>query len=776
MNITFNWIEYKNILSVGSNPIRVQLDLTEKTLVTGTNGAGKSTMIEAISFLLYGKSYRKLKKEQLINQINKKNLFVSGEVTIGNKVVHIERGMKPTVFKVTVNGEPINEAASSTEYQRILEDDIINVSHESFKQLIVLGTAGYTPFMELKPEQRRTMVEDLLQLSVLGQMNKLNNIELKRINTAMDLIDVEITGLDNERKSIVSSIEDQKKSNDDMIEHQSNQVRSLVGRVKQSKDNIESLTGERNGLVDVDSTMVESIVSVIEQKYSVDSISLAGMIETDKKALDSVSEKYDNLITDAKNEVVDESTFVNEIKELESGIITDEETKRRIYNIKDRLYDVEKPNDDRMKEDQSLSDAVGTLHSELFGIRYTITEKKKALSNFSDGVCPTCGTDVSDGHEHVDEVRKELANAESQEAVIESKITTATEIRDAHKTDVERSVIDFNSKMDEWTTNEKEFNSARSDEVLSEQRKISEHNSSILSKVSEIKVRLETISSETARKVSSLETAKSTEMIDLKTRISSNQAKLDRIDLDKDREISEAKSDHNRLVEDLKLKRAAIDQSIKAEEKSISENSDMAKEIKSVIDQLKEKTFTSPRLVEVVEVINSKQDIRENLFNDKFSCGIMKDTLKDDAIKGEIVKKYIPIFNSKINEYLSITGADYVFSLDESFEESIKSRGREEFTYMSFSQGEKARINIALLFTWRYIASMVSGTNISMLILDEIFDGGMDSDGVIAVNRLLNEIGGNTFIISHRVENRDDSFTSHMKMTKKGRFTEMERE
>ncbi|UYD59377.1 exonuclease subunit 2 [Aeromonas phage avDM6] len=776
MNITFNYIEYKNIMSVGSNPIRVQLDLTEKTLITGTNGAGKSTMIEALSFLLYGKSYRKLKKEQLINQINKKNLLVSGEVTIGNKLVHIERGMKPNIFKVTIDGEPIPEAASATEYQRILEEDILNVSHESFKQLIVLGTAGYTPFMELKPEQRRTMVEDLLQLSVLGQMNKLNNIELKRVNTAMDLIDVEINGLDNERKSILNSIEEQKKSNDDVIEHQSNQIRSLVSRVKLSKDNIEKLNTELGGLVDIDSTVIDEVIKAIETNYCVDTVSLTSSIESDKIKLDLVNEKYDNLIQIAKNEVVDESIFVKEMEELKSGIISEEETKSRINKIQGKVFDVEKPSDTRLKEDTSLSDLVGELNGELFRIQYEITEKKKALANFDNGVCPTCGTDVSDGHGHVEDIRKELVEAENKLSAVEEKIAQATKARDDHKIAVERSIVDFNSKMELWSKDEKQFNVAVSNDVLKEQREISEHNSSISNKISEIKVRLETISGETSRKVSALETSKSSEVIDLKTRISENQAKLDRLDLDKDREINAAKSDHNRLVEDLKLRRAAISHSISSEEKSISENSEMAKQIKSVVDSLKEKTFTSTRLDEVVSIITNKQEERENLFNDKFSCGIMKDMLKDDAIKGEIVKRYIPIFNSKINEYLSITGADYVFSLNESFEESIKSRGRDEFTYMSFSQGEKARINIALLFTWRYIASMVSGTNISMLILDEIFDGGMDSDGVYAVNRLLNEIGGNTFIISHRVENRDDSFTSHIKMTKKGRFTEMERD
>ncbi|QMV28811.1 hypothetical protein AP1_0104 [Aeromonas phage AP1] len=265
-------------------------------------------------------------------------------------------------------------------------------------------------------------------------------------------------------------------------------------------------------------------------------------------------------------------------------------------------------------------------------------------------------------------------------------------------------------------------------------------------------------------------------MIELKTKLSATQSQLDRIDIDKDRKITDLTAEHNREVEDIARQRAVIESTIAATEKSIAENTEMAKFIKDNIDNLKSKVFESPRMAEVQSILSEKAKENEELFNQKFSCGILKDMLKDDAIKGDIVKKYIPLFNSKINEYLGITGADYVFSLNESFEETIKSRGRDEFTYMSFSQGEKARINIALLFTWRYIASLVSGTNISMLILDEIFDGGMDSEGVYAVNRLLNEIGGNTFIISHRVENRDDSFTSHMKMTKKGRFTVMERE
>ncbi|QMV28753.1 endonuclease subunit [Aeromonas phage AP1] len=249
MDITFNWISYKNIMSVGAAPIRVQLDESAKTLVTGSNGAGKSTMIEALSFLMYGKPYRKLKKDQLINQINKKNLHTEGELTIGGKVVHIERGIKPTIFKVTVDGEPIPEAASAIEYQRILEEDILKVSHESFKQLIVLGTAGYTPFMELKPEQRRTMVEDLLKLSVLGQMNKLNNVELKQVNTAYDLVSVEMTGLENEYRSIEKSIEEQKVSNEAAISQQTEQVKTLVSRIHSAKGEIEKLKGSLVDLV-----------------------------------------------------------------------------------------------------------------------------------------------------------------------------------------------------------------------------------------------------------------------------------------------------------------------------------------------------------------------------------------------------------------------------------------------------------------------------------------------------------------------------------------------
>ncbi|AFN39519.1 SbcC-like subunit of palindrome specific endonuclease [Aeromonas phage CC2] len=776
MDITFNWISYKNIMSVGAAPIRVQLDESAKTLVTGSNGAGKSTMIEALSFLMYGKPYRKLKKDQLINQINKKNLHTEGELTIGGKVVHIERGIKPTIFKVTVDGEPIPEAASAIEYQRILEEDILKVSHESFKQLIVLGTAGYTPFMELKPEQRRTMVEDLLKLSVLGQMNKLNNVELKQVNTAYDLVSVEMTGLENEYRSIEKSIEEQKASNEAAISQQTEQVKTLVSRIHSAKGEIEKLKGSLVDLVEPDSSDIDEIVKRIEQEYLDSGHVLRLSIDNTKHQISGVESKYDELIEQAKNEVVDESSFLNEIKELESTLIDDKILDDRISGLKSQSFEVPKPEDNRIKIDVSLGDRKTVKTSRLFELDFIIKEKTKALENFADGVCPTCGTDVSDGHSHVDEIRDELESAKSEKEKVESEISEITVLIDADKAAVRASEEEYTASLTKWSNEEKEFNQSISDEVLKEQRKVSEHNSGVREKIGVLKTRLETISGETKRKISSLETQKSNEMIDLKTKLSTTQSQLDRIDIDKDRKITDLTAEHNRKVEDIARQRAVIESTIAATEKSIVENTEMAKFIKDNIDNLKSKVFESPRMAEVQSILSEKAKENEELFNQKFSCGILKDMLKDDAIKGDIVKKYIPLFNSKINEYLGITGADYVFSLNESFEETIKSRGRDEFTYMSFSQGEKARINIALLFTWRYIASLVSGTNISMLILDEIFDGGMDSEGVYAVNRLLNEIGGNTFIISHRVENRDDSFTSHMKMTKKGRFTVMERE
>lgn len=776
MNIIFKWVEYKNILSVGANPIRIQLDDSAKTLITGSNGAGKSTMIEAISFLLYGKSYRKLKKEQLISWVNKKGLLVTGEVSIDGRIVHIERGMKPTVFRVTVDGEPIPEAASVTEYQRIFEEDILGVSHESFKQLIVLGTAGYTPFMELKPEQRRVMVEDLLQLSVLGDMNKTNLKELKQITAAMDLLSVETTGIENEKFAIVKSIEDQKQQNESVIAQQTEQLKTIVGRIQSEKESLEYKKNELSSMVEPTSDLVDEKVVSLRIESEQKSVGLKQELKQIRDEIDKTNTEHDLLVEEAKNEIVDESEFLAEIENLTNQLIDARELERRISVESSRIFDVPQPEDIRINKDKSFAEKVDDINKQIYMITYEIGAKEKALEKFSDGVCPTCGTDIDNEHSHVSDIHSSLSSLKEDLSRLNSELAVRIDEMNSHDKLVSESISNYNDSLAKWTRDKSEFDMAVSKAVHAIQMDTSNHNSDLNQKISSVKTRLESISGETQRKVYNLESIKNSKIMDLNRSENNIQIQIDRIDIELERAIEEAKSEYKKEIESFNKTKYTLEQGIESSTRYVAENTELAKTMKSNILELRSKTFSSDRLDEINEVLIEKSKQREELFNDKYCRGIIKDMLKDDGVKSVIVKKYLPIFNKKINEYLAMTGADYVFTLDESFEESIRSKGREEATYMSFSQGEKARINISLLFTWRYIASKVSGTNISMLVLDEIFDGGMDSEGVFAVNRLLAELGGNTFVISHRVENRDDSFTNHIRMVKKGRFTVMEKD
>lgn len=776
MNIIFKWVEYKNILSVGANPIRIQLDESAKTLITGSNGAGKSTMIEAISFLLYGKSYRKLKKEQLISWVNKKGLLVTGEVSIDGRIVHIERGMKPTVFRVTVDGEPIPEAASVTEYQRIFEEDILGVSHESFKQLIVLGTAGYTPFMELKPEQRRVMVEDLLQLSVLGEMNKTNLKELKQINAAMDLLSVETSGIENEKFAITKSLKDQEEQNESVILQQTEQLKSIVSRVQSEKESLEDKKTKLSSIIEPVSTDVDKKVADLRSKSEEKSIGLKQELNQIRDEIETTNIESDRNIEAAKNEVVDESEFLAEIADLTSKLIGSDELAKRVDVESSKTFDVVPPDDTRIPNDPSLSVLVDATNKQIYMVSYEIKAKETALEKFADGVCPTCGTDIDSEHVHVSDIKNSLNLLKEDLARLTSELDTQIEAVEAHNKLVSESVANYNTSLAKWTQDKSEFAMKASTAIHDIQMEVTNHNNDLNQKISSVKNRLESISGETQRKVLALESSKNSKIMELKRSENNIQIQIDRIDIELERDIEDAKSEYRKDVEDFNKNKYTLEQAIETSTRYITENTELAKTMKGAIVELKSKTFTSDRLDEINEILIEKANQREELFNDKYCRGIIKDMLKDDGVKSVIVKKYLPIFNKKINEYLAMTGADYVFTLDESFEESIRSKGREEATYMSFSQGEKARINISLLFTWRYIASKVSGTNISMLVLDEIFDGGMDSEGVFAVNRLLAELGGNTFVISHRVENRDDSFTNHIRMVKKGRFTVMEKD
>lgn len=559
-NFKLNKIVYKNIMSVGAKPIAIQLDNKKMNLISGFNGAGKSTLIEAITFCIFGKPFRDIKKGQLLNTYNKKGLEVELWVESNGSNFYIKRGQKPNIFEVQKDGVSVDFQSGASQAQDEFEE-MIGFNYSTFKQIVVLGTAGYIPFMNLKTPERRRMVEDLLSVTVLAEMDKLNKAEIREINQNISILDERIDSISGQLKIYKESQERQDKMSSGQLE-----------RLENMKSDI-----------------------VIE---------------------------------------IDNNT--NQMVELEKEL--------------SELVEPEIPPND-----------MGRLRNNLAKIDAAESNYKKVIELYGKGGnCPSCMQVLSAGDSPI--VSK-----------LHKKVEGTIDLRK-----------DVNSSIEEL------------DKLLTEYENFSRQ----------------------------------------------------------DREL------RNRI------------QGLKG---IISGSNDKLVKINTAIDKCKEERIDYS--AEIQESTNLKEDVvnkKSDLIMEKYQRSTITEMLKDSGIKGSIVNDYIPIFNKEINRYLKIMEADYVFTLDKEFNETIKSRGREEFSYNSFSQGEKARIDLALLFTWRSIAETISGIKLSFLVLDEVTDGSTDEMGIKAIKSILNSLEDtNIYVISHRGHNPDD-YDRHIKMNKIGRFSVME--
>lgn len=554
-----NRVKYQNIMSVGQAPIDIQLDKCQKTLITGKNGGGKSTMLEAITFALFGKPFRDIKKGQLINSFNKKNLLVEVWMEYDGHSFYIKRGQKPNVFEIIRDGDKLDESASSKDFQAYFEE-LIGMSYTSFKQIVVLGTAGYTPFMGLSTPARRKLVEDLLEVSLLADMDKLNKSSIREINSQVQVIDVRQEGIIQQIKIYNENVERQKKLSGENVARLQSMYDDLASEARQIKSEIEK-----------SATRLADIV----------------LDEDPRAALQEIQQKTAVL----QNKI---NSFNKVVKMYHAG-----------------------------------------------------------------GECPSCMSSLHSGDPIVTKIADKVHECESSAASLE-----------AHRESLATLVAEYEANV-------------RTQQTLAQD--IRSKKQTLVSTV------------EKAKKVKAALNQAASEFIDHADEIASLQVELDKI--------------------------------------------------------VAEKT---------------------KLVMEKYRRGILTDMLKDTGIKGAIIKKYIPLFNKHINQYLKVMEADYSFTLNEEFSETIKSRGREEFSYASFSQGEKARIDIALLFTWRDIAEKVSGVKINCLFLDEVFDSATDVEGVKSITSILNGlVDANIFIISHR-DHDPQAYGQHLQMKKVGRFTVME--
>ena len=569
--ILFKTLRFKNFLSTGNNWTEINLNKSKSTLIVGQNGAGKSTMLDAIAFGLFGKPHRNINKPQLVNSINGKNCSVEVTFDIGKSSYKIVRGIKPNVFEIWKNGDMINQSSHSKEYQKILEQNILKLNHKSFHQIVVLGSSSFVPFMQLPAQHRRDVIEDLLDINVFSKMNQL----LKEKNTVLrdKLKDI---GYDLELTR--EKIELQKKYIREVEELSNDQIEEKENQIFLAEDSIENLQLEN-----------------VNASEEIESLS-EGLDENLKKNHDK---KQTLLHYNAE--------FNQKIKQL----------------VKDSKFYEE------------------------------------------NDTCPSCSQDISD------DLRSEkLSTAKDKATEIQKALDDVAE----QSTIVESAIERLNDT---------------SNEIRTKTALISGNNREIVRLQGQVKTLTDAIS-----------------------KIRSN-----------DGDVAKSK---------LELQ-----------------------ELTSAKDVLLESKLT---------------------INEEYSYNtVMGEMLKDTGIKTKIIKQYIPVINKLVNQYLQILDFYVHFDLDESFQETIRSRHRDAFSYDSFSEGEKQRIDLALLFTWRMIAKMKNSISTNLLLLDETFDSSLDHDGVENLMKILHSLdeNSNTFIISHKGDILDGKFKEKLEFVKEKNFSKI---
>ena len=566
--INFKKIAWSNFLSTGNAGTEIQLDRSTTTLIVGENGAGKSTILDAICFALFNKAFRNISKPQLINSINGKQARVEVEFDIGRRNYRIVRGIKPAIFLIYVDGNLINQEADSRDFQRYLEEHILKLNYKSFTQIVILGSASFTPFMQLPPSHRREIIEDLLDIRIFSTMNTL----LKERSSALkDTI-----------KGIEADIEVQKEK----VRLQDDYIKTLVGDAEKRREDIEHQIATAND--EMESSTADTVALEIR-------------------------------IAKLRDEIADEDTQISKARKLS-------ELQRK------------------------LTERISKAQSEI------------AFYHDND-TCPTC----QQGLPH--DLKE---NAVASQNVKMAEIETALN-------DLADNIETVQNRLDEIH--------GISDSIARYNKEIIAHNNTIIAN---------------QKYIQKLET-------ELKTHNNDNS------------NIDEEKSRLRGLA-------------------------------KEVVNMNSERTALNEE--------RYYQDIASNL-------------LKDTGIKTRIVRQYLPIINKLVNKYLNAMDFFVSFELDEAFNETIRSRHRDDFSYASFSEGEKQRIDLALLFTWRTIAKMKNSAATNLLLLDEVFDSSLDNNATEYLMNVLNTLGEDTrvFVISHKGDQLFDKFRSVIKFEKHQNFS-----
>ena len=566
--IYFKTLRWKNFLSTGNLFTEIQLNKTTNTLIVGENGAGKSTILDALTYSLFGKAFRKVNKGQLINTITRKELVVEVEFDIGQNKYKIIRGQKPNVFEVYQNGSLMNQSAEMRDYQEILEKQIIKMNLKSFSQVVVLGSASFVPFMQLTASQRREVIEDLLDLQIFTTMNLLLKERIADNTIALNDIAAD--------QRVVTE-----------------KINIVKQHLQEKQNNNEKLVAEKALLAEDTNYKIEKL----NQQYW----------------------NFDVAINSMKEQMVDEPNIAKHLQKVSQ------------YRHK-------------------IEASVAIIKSDL-----------KFFNEHKD--CPTCSQAIEESF---------------RDKVVAEKTV---------------QLGDSNSKLELLA---KEYDEAN---------------------------------------------AKINQLIEVQANINTKQMEQFRV-------------------------KSNIDSLIKYREQLMKEINQI-----NVTYEADEEDKTNELEVELNKVANRYNDAMDQ--KQIFAAASM--LLKDGGIKARIIKQYVPVINKLINKYLSAMDFFVQFELDEEFNETIKSRFRDEFSYASFSEGEKMRINLAILFTWRAVAKLRNSVSTNLLIMDEVFDSSLDSNGTEEFLKIIKNLTSdtNTFIISHKGDQLYDKFETVLKFEKKQNFSKV---
>ena len=562
--IRLKTIRFKNFLATGNRFVEVPLDKEPMMLVVGKNGAGKSTLIDALTFSLFGKPFKRINKSQLMNTVNEKDLLTEIEFSVGKSEWKVRRGIKPAVFEIFLNGTIINQDAKSTDYQKYLEEKVLKLNFKSFTQIVVLGSASFVPFMQLTTNDRRVIIEDILDIGIFSVMKSL-------VKDRSGILQEELSDLEFKIKMLQEKIILEEKYIEEL----------KINSAKKRDTNLDKIKD------------TENTISAIN-------------IEIDE---------YQDAVWELKGSIDDQNSILKKNKDLDNYKIQIDKNLKKL-NTENMFFE---DNENCPTCEQDIDETFKT-------------DKLKQIS-----------TNIQDMNDGIDKLHIEMERVSSRINVI----------------------TDCNNKIQD------------------KESLITRRNSDIQS--------------------------------------------------------------HNVLIRRL--------------QEEISESNVNADPIKKQLLESELKDHKDERLQYVVQ--RRYYDILSNILNDK-------------GIKTRVIRKYLPVINNHVNMYLKDMDFFVNFQLDENFNESIKSRHRDDFSYYSFSEGEKRRIDIALLLTWRDIAAMRNSVNVNLLILDEVFDASLDQSGVDDLMKLFNVLKNtNLFVISHKLDVLDDKFPSKITVEKINNFSQM---